>query len=275
MTFSADETSTQDSRPVELYEVELPTATFRLTSYDEDFTHGGHTYTAVTISRGETTFGSSGGVREVMVSIVADHELALALLGPNGTPPRSAQLTITRLQQRSGETRRVWRGPIIGFTTDEQHMRLRVPDGTERALARSLPFATVSRTCGHALYDTACAIARASYKLTPTVISISGTALVVSSVGGQPDQWARYGEVVRVADGERRTVLVQVGTAITLNYPFVSLANGDALELYAGCDHTVETCLAKFANVSNFGGHPELPAGNPLAPVGLGVRIQE
>lgn len=38
---------------------------------------------------------------------------------------------------------------------------------------------------------------------------------------------------------------------------------GDAVTVYAGCDHAVATCFSKFVNVPNFGGLPHLPTVNP------------
>jgi hypothetical protein len=48
-----------------------------------------------------------------------------------------------------------------------------------------------------------------------------------------------------------------VGTTLTLDAPFPpSVTLPAAVTLFAGCDHTVRTCLSKFDNVLNFGGHP-------------------
>jgi hypothetical protein len=77
-------------------------------------------------------------------------------------------------------------------------------------------------------------------------------------MGGQPSQWATFGEVIRLSDGERRGILDQTGTTLTLDVPFRELVVGDALQVWAGCDLTIETCLAKFGNVPNFGGHPDI-----------------
>lgn len=279
-TFAEDETSVSDSRPIELYDFDLVTTIHRLTSADADVVFGGNLYTAVPISRGNTTEVALGQVRETIVSLPVNHAVAQELIG-NGIPPRTARLTITQLQQTSNETRRVWRGEILGVTTsggedDGGIARLRVPNATDQAFSVALPFAVASKVCNHALYDAGCALPRdPAFRVTPTVASINGIELVVSTMSGKPDQFAQFGEVLRVADGERRSVLSQLGTTITLDVPFRTLLVGDALEVWAGCDHTVESgCRDKFNNVINFGGHPELPIGNPTAPTGFGVIVQ-
>ena len=45
------------------------------------------------------------------------------------------------------------------------------------------------------------------------------------------------------------------------------VAFGDALRLTAGCDKTVATCSAKFANIASFQGYPHLPGDDWLAAV--------
>jgi len=36
-------------------------------------------------------------------------------------------------------------------------------------------------------------------------------------------------------------------------------AAGDALTVYAGCDHTPATCAARFSNLASFRGFPYVP----------------
>jgi uncharacterized phage protein (TIGR02218 family) len=275
VSYEDDELSVEDSRRVELYAFELPIGARYLTSLDEDITHAGITYTSTPISRSDVLQSSVGQVREMVISLPIDHELVQALVA-NGIPARNARVTITGLQLRSGETDRVWRGPIKQIASDDKFARLTVPNATDQALSVTLPFAVISRTCNHALYDAGCTVLRdATRRVLPTVSGTPvGTTLVVSSISGKPDQWARFGEVVRVADGERRDILSQVGTTLILDAPFGTIANGDALEVWQGCDHEVTTCRDSFSNVANFGGHPLLPVGNPTAPTGYGVKVQ-
>jgi uncharacterized phage protein (TIGR02218 family) len=129
------------------------------------------------------------------------------------------------------------------------------------------------KQCNHVLYDRGCTVARAGFKVTTTA-NASGTTLTLAGIGGNPNGWAKHGDVVRVSDGERRSILEQVGTTVTIDVPFGTFVNGDSVEVYAGCDWLVETCVTKFANVANFGGHPEMPTNNPTAPTGYGVISQ-
>ncbi|MFN7158060.1 MAG: phage BR0599 family protein, partial [Erythrobacter cryptus] len=43
---------------------------------------------------------------------------------------------------------------------------------------------------------------------------------------------------------------------------------GTRIELREGCDHTIATCAARFANAINFRGEPFLPGNDLLARYG-------
>jgi hypothetical protein len=116
------------------------------------------------------------------------------------------------------------------------------------------------------------------------VISVSGRDVRVDLTGVTAGDtyradWAKFGEFVHVASGERMTIRLQtdlnpgVSTVadLSLQMPIVGLQIGDSVEVYAGCDWLVQTCNGKFGNKNNFGGFPELPTKNPFIPAGYGV----
>lgn len=277
MTYDARERSIQDGQPVEIYTFELPGETFRLTSHDQDVVFDGNTYTAATISRGNVSLGVLGKARELVITIARNHPLASALRG--GGIPTAAIVTIRRFHVGDAESRRLWHGRIKGTTSEGESMQIAVPDRMDEIFNVSLPVVTAQRSCSHRLGDRGCTLDlhAAGFVISPTVASVSGTALVVSSMSGKPTGWASLGKVKRLADGVERSILVQTGATLTLDEPFGVLLDGDALEVYAGCDLTLEGangCFAKFDNVVNFGGEPEMPIGNPSSPTGYGVTVQ-
>lgn len=100
-------------------------------------------------------------------------------------------------------------------------------------------------------------------------VSQTGAELEVSELvdpasDPRANQWAQFGEVRRVVDNERRSILDQTGTTLTLDRPFAYLVAGDDLEIYAGCDWKNTTCNTKFGNTQRFGGHPDAPDNNPM-----------
>jgi hypothetical protein len=50
-----------------------------------------------------------------------------------------------------------------------------------------------------------------------------------------------------------------------LQYPAQGLAVGAAVDMYAGCDRTLNTWHNRFSNAANFGGFPWIPQKNPFA----------
>lgn len=283
MTYASRESSVQDGQPVELYTFVVAGTTHRLTSAEEDVTFGAQTYTATAgLGRGNATLVQVGKTRELTVTLARDHAIAAALLN-NGIPPRTATVTIARYHRGDAESRQVWSGPISEAQVDGPYLRLSVPNSVDAAFDVRLPIAKVSRSCQHMLYGPGCGVDRnyptyANHKhmSIADVVSATGTSLVVTALNDslgayRGDQWAQFGEVRRVTDGERRSILDQTGTTLTLDVPFGTLVAGDDLEIYAGCDHLVSTCRAKFNNVQKFGGHPYAPDNNPMAPQWIGI----
>lgn len=282
-TYAETETSVQDGEPVEIYTFTAGSTVYRYTSHPEDVTVSSQVYTSTTIARANASAAPLGQVREMFVTVAVSHPLTDVLIN-GGVPLREVPVRIERYHPGTS-LRTLHHGYVSDVEIDGDTARIRVPNSTDDQFTVRLPFATLGRVCNHELYDRGCAVDR-DYPVYVTepfmtaceVSSVSGTTLVVSNMDdpgavARPDQWARYGEVRRVTDGERRDILAQVGTTLTLNVPFAVLAPGDDLEVYAGCDHTVETCVSKFANAINFGNDVDLPNNNPHAPTGYGVIV--
>jgi uncharacterized phage protein (TIGR02218 family) len=177
-------------------------------------------------------------------------------------------------RQQPGGFEQWWKGYATSVAIAGREASFRIPDLTADALSRKLPVIGAGKACPHILYNAQCQVSRALFKVTTTIAAPpSGNTITVASMApftGQ-DQWARFGEIVHVSTGERRAIFDQVGNVQTVQMPILEAVNGDAVEVYAGCDHTVDTCQAKFQNVVNYGGFPELPGANPFQPAGFGT----
>lgn len=281
MTYAAAESSVQDGAPLELYTFVVGATTYRLTSSSEDETFDGDDYEAAPIARAPVSLVQLGKRRELEVTISRTHALATALLG-NGIPPRVATLVLLRTHRGETESRQIWAGPVAQAALSGAYLSLRIPNGMDATFDVETPIARAQRGCQHMLYGPGCDVDRAymtydnhPYVSIGTVVSVTGAALVVTALVDQLanprlDQWAQGGEFVRVADGESRSVLSQIGTAVILDVPFATLDPADEFQIYAGCDHTIATCRDKFDNVLSFGGHPNLINENPTSPTSLG-----
>jgi len=259
LAFIDDEKSVSASAPVELITITLPTTVFRYTNYDSDYVFGGNTYLAITGLRSSVTCTSTGSVQEVVLEMpvstpfVRQHALASPL-------PAEMFVEIRRVQGVSGQSRIVWDGKIASVRTEGRMASLRIPSLMEEAIATQIPSVHFQVLCNHPLYSPRCGILRQTqgFDFTPTVLSASGLTVTVSSIFSKPDGWFDAGEIIRTSDGERRAVLSQVGTVLTLEHPFSSAPFPFATTLMTGCNKSVLTCRDKFNNVINFGGFPNI-----------------
>ena len=263
MPYADDETSISDGEPVELYEFIGPVTRYRYTSGTTASSYNGNVYEPTPIKRSSAGANSTVDPAALNVTLPADSDVAIAY-GFNN-PPRSLELRVYRIQTRSGDAREIWRGVAVSFSTSGRFATIRVSSKVGDRLGTAIPSVSVQRLCNHFLYDDRCQVNRNSFSRVTSVVSVDGKQITVASVGAAPDSWYRAGEIIRGVDGERRLIVSQTDETLELGAPFRALLPGDSVTLYAGCTHTIGTCLVKFNNVVNFGGHPHVPASNPFA----------
>ena len=124
-----------------------------------------------------------------------------------------------------------------------------------------MPHNIFGPTCNHTLYDSGCGVVASSYVTAGTVGSGSTASLILSSGARALHTQGSLVFTSGVNSGIRATVKsVVVGTSLTLIYPVPAIPMpGDNFNVYAGCDHTQATCVARFANLANFRGFPFVP----------------
>lgn len=260
MAFADDELG--NGQPIELFAFSTPQKNYNYTSGDESYyiaLYG--TFEPLPIRRSAVEDSAQDGQSEVRVTMPVSSDFVQENLA---NPPRGMDLTISRVYPSTGSIGSVWRGKVAAMTLQGREAVLRVPGVLEDPMATVLPRVAWQPFCNNVLYDQFCGVDIAGFTVSATVSSVSdsGTEIVVSTMGGQADGWALGGEIKRLSDGARRLILGQVGTVLTLSWPFHTLSPGDGVELYAGCDHLIGTCDTKFSNRENFGGHPTIPSKN-------------
>lgn len=264
MAFDDDERSVADSQPIELYEIVTTKGTYRRTSHNAAYTYAAQVYTPIPGMRSPLITAAEPTEGELVLTlpqsdlIVQDHAFAM--------PSRSMLITVYRVQRTSGGGIEYFKGKIVGIAVEGKVGKLRLVHEMSGALATKVCSVHVQRLCNHVLYDERCTVARASFDVATTVAAISadGMTLTLAGDGGNPDQWLKAGEIVRDSDQERRLILDHTGLDIVIDAPFQTLGVGNAVTVYAGCDHTLETCESKFSNVDQFGGHHWIPRANPF-----------
>lgn len=277
MTYQADDQSISSSRPRELFTFETPSSVAYLTSFNRDIVAERWddpltdvTYVATPgLGRTSLPVVNVGGTSEVVVDLPHEHEVAQMVLGSTFYIRRYMQVTVLRQQEISGEIIRAWQGYVVSANVEGRKCNIRIPNLFMEALDTDVPTALVMRNCNHVLYDTNCRVDRASFDHSTT--GSSGSAdneIVVASLGSGTADWYKWGEIEHPTSTERRTIVKQVGTTLTLDapFPFAIWAMDANFNVYAGCDHTMSGthgCQPKFANRRRFGGFPQLPVVNP------------
>ncbi|WP_395664560.1 DUF2163 domain-containing protein [Methylocella sp.] len=128
-------------------------------------------------------------------------------------------------------------------------------------LDADMPRNLYAPSCQHVLYDSGCGLVRNAFGAEGAA-GAGSTSLVVMWSGAD----ARFAQGViafasGVNTGARANVKAAGGGALTLSAPLERApAEGDLFTVYQGCDHTRETCQAKFGNLARFRGFPYVPA---------------
>jgi uncharacterized phage protein (TIGR02218 family) len=265
MTWLTQEKSQRGSQPVELYKFEGPgTFQYRYARHTEPVTHDAEIYTPVPTASSAPLSGSSENAGELTVRGLPD-SLDVVRDYAFGTPPRALYMTLLRVQA-DGAVEALWRGPVVGWRVTGDTASCRVPSLLATVLDVQVPGIAFDSQCHHFLGDELCGFEfnTGDGTLVETTVSGgSGWTVNVNSVGGADDQWFRGGEILRLSDGESRTITDQVGTALKLSYPFRTLGAGNSVELRAGCGRTQEICKTKFNNLARYLGFPYIARYNP------------
>jgi uncharacterized phage protein (TIGR02218 family) len=277
VTYLADDSGIATSKPVEIYEfTDTKLRVDYRTSYQRDFVFGGHTYLATPgIKRGATPITGGADQKEATCELAMTDEIVSAYCGA-GVPPQNWQLKIIRVQRTSNASEQVFSGPIrsCDLSGSLETGRIAVFTATwatDSGQELPVPNVIISKLCNHVLYDAQCQISRIGNSISPTISNISGRVITISSLGAFTASDLKFGEILHATSGERRSIVSISGLDVTLDvrlptggrYP---AANGQAMQLFKGCDRTAQTCRDKFNNIGNFGGHNQRSDGNTFWP---------
>jgi len=124
-----------------------------------------------------------------------------------------------------------------------------------------MPRNLYSPTCVHTLYDSGCGVVRGAYAAVGTAgAGSTSSAIAFSGAASNHAQGAIVFSSGANANVRATVKTVAAGSALNLIYPLpFAPAVGDAFTVYAGCDHTQNTCAARFSNLAAFRGFPYVP----------------
>lgn len=244
----------------ELYKFTDGATVYRYTSADRDVTHDSATWTAIEISR--SSFVSELEPERQRIDITVQRQNPVALLHLSIPPDKPIDVQI---YQKSGEEYPLaWTGVVSGvqWSGPEATMQCESPIVLEGRLGLRQRFQVM---CRHALYSEGCGVNPASFKATGTVsaLSLDGLTIFADIFSAEPGGYYTGGHVI--VRGQARLVSSHIGAgSIKVTRHIDGLTVGDAIDAFAGCNHSWVACKAKFSNLPNYGGFSTIPRTNPV-----------
>ena len=260
-TYEDYEVSVEGSQPVELYKLVLGSSVWYMCNAIDTINWGGNDYIPTIVRRGR--FMSGQEALEVTLPSYHDFPSNYATVAPGQT----ATLTIYRYQREEPTDVQVrYKGVVrsVAFSKEGRESKLHLIPITD-TFDKMIPDMTYQASCNHVLYDTKCQVLRSSFEFVGTPSVETGNVLTVP--GLTATKGAGWADAGYVAFGvlDFRLVLSSSGDNLTLILPFYETVVGQSVNVYAGCDHSIEGphgCDLKFSNHINFGGCPYVPTKN-------------
>jgi hypothetical protein len=257
--FATDERA--GGEPVELYTVQRGSQAWRLTSADSVQTVSGVTFTPSWLKRGAVEQKPDTPGIQFTLAVQLDSPLGQALLVQSTDP---VTVTLQRMQPSGDPIKPVLLGEMLSAKFSDDTAELTIAT-VEHRFKTPVPRALVGRSCWWAVYSASCGANPAAHVFSTTIASIAWPIVTVAALADETDAFYTAGVLVG-ADGRRYTIAKHDNALdLTLwgNEPASGLEPGDAIDVFPGCDKQRATCIAKFDNLVNFGGFPDLPTKDP------------
>lgn len=263
MTYNTYENSQESGTPIEIYEFVQGIQRWNYISGADLIVYLGQTYIPLPLQRDRVKQSGDIFKNGMKLTFPRDDQFASQFLGFSPEIPTSVTIRRGHFGDPDSEFIVYWKGRVISATASGNSIDIGC-ESIFTSLKRPGLRAKFEYTCRRTLYQKGCNVNRELYKLEGAVIGLSGTLNIsVAGASLQPNGFYTGGILV-APDGSSRFITKHVGDVLTVSRPINSLAGGQAVSVYPGCDHLRETCLNKFNNLPNFGGFPFIPGKNPF-----------
>lgn len=258
MSFDSLEKSQQDGQPILLFDFVRGSSSWYYTNFPEQLTALSHTYSPRAITRSTITMG--GTVPKSTIEIRLPYDDAMVSPMNNGSLGKVTTVTVWRAH--AGELtsyRAEWLGRVAKTSRDKLVTVLTCEPVFNSLQRIGLP-QTYQRTCINPYGGKGCFVDPENhfYYYNVTAVNrntVTVAAISISLIGGT---------IHKAATGESSTVIGQDGNVLTLWRPIASLAVGNTVKGYIGCDRSLGTCASVFGNAGNFKAWPGIPLINPF-----------
>lgn len=266
MAYNVFEASVEAGRPIELYTFTIGAQVLRYTSAEDIVSYSANNYLPRPMERNSPTLSSGETGRQQMeFTLPKDDELSQRYIAI--VPAQRVEVEVLRFHRDDSPNGFVlWKGRITSAKFEKQGTVCRFFSvSSEAALARPIPGRKYQSLCNHVLYDGGCQVVKTSFKHSDTVTGEVGRVLTIDNLlSAKGAGWAIGGTVEIPGDVEKRMIIAQSGDDVTLQIAFPESLIGVAVDVFAGCDHTLATCNGKFSNADRFGGFAFVPTRNPM-----------
>lgn len=227
----------------------------------------GKTYVPVPIDR--DAINSTGTLDKATINIYLPQNSQLSELFRVYPPSRVVTLVVKQghINDPDEQYLVVWTGRVISRDVKENVCSL-VCEPVATSMRRSGLRRNYQFGCPHVLYGDQCKASKALATTNTTLVSFDRSEITLPDLwnSGEPltnflgglAEWDNGGET------ESRTILrIITDTILSLSGPVRGIANGGAIKIIKGCDHTMVGCN-DHNNINNFGGQPWIPTKNPI-----------
>lgn len=177
-----------------------------------------------------------------------------------------ARVMVGIVDWETGEHASLYHGSIGGTASEGGRFTAELRSAKHDLLADTVP--RTSPTCRAQFCGPGCGLSAARFTHEATIAMVDAAAAAIGLSGALDLGLLRDG-ALRWIDGAdaglwASVIAVDGDTLVFDRLPVPPPAIGDRVILREGCDHTLATCAARFANAVNFRGEPFLPGNDQL-----------
>ena len=262
--FTSDQATTR--QPVEIYHIWQQGGAgshWYYTSGDVAVVYDGHTYEPAPIKRDTVQFREGDEVSSLSLS-------ASDQTGPIATYISSNPVDLYWIEIRKFFRDQVTPAALVLFIGQIKSVSMNGAEasvecvGFERMFNEAIPRFRYGPQCNWTLFDERCALTRSAWKVSDVITIWPDSReldIDVPAAAAFADGYFTLG-VLETAEASR-LITNHVGSVITIRSAILGLEDGDAVDIYPGCDGRMATCRDTFDNFIRFGGHPYVPVDNP------------
>lgn len=266
MSFADQETSLQNGQPVRLYQFQRGSLKWGYTNTDRHIQHQNITFRSILGGISDDGIRQTEDAQSDMLTLSVPASLDIAQMYRIVAPTQTVQVTVFDLHYGDDGFLVVWMGQVAGVKFKSLVQADIQCQNLSASLERTGLRKVWSRKCPHQIYDNACRVARADFRVDGVINALDAVSISIAVADTQDDGWFAGGYIEWTSQWglEQRGIEKHVGEVLHIYGGTFGLANGQGLAIYAGCDRLFATCQDKFNNRENYGGAPHMPGKSPF-----------